>query len=100
MNNENKIFSITTDGGSNVRSAVENVYKMSRIWCGAHRFHLVICNGLFLWKKLKKNKTYINVNNGDVEGDSFIQTHEQIVSSHPSMEVGNQAESKQIILIS
>ena len=76
LNIEDKIVSVTSDGGSNIRVAFNDFYRFDRIWCVAHRLHLVICNGLGLWKKFRKNDTAEN------EGDDPIQQRTSLPSSN------------------
>jgi hypothetical protein len=52
LNIYEKVVTITCDGASNMRSAFALFDPSIRVlWCFAHRIHLVICNGLGLWKK-------------------------------------------------
>lgn len=94
LNIENKISSITTDGGSNVRSAVENVCKINRIWCVAHRLHLVICNGLLLWKKSKKNKTDHDVDKDDLDQEISIRSNGRNKFRVSTIEIPDEAGGK------
>lgn len=91
---EEKISSITTDGGSNVRAAVETVCKFNRLWCVAHRFHLVICNGLYLWKKFRKNDDDHGMDADVLERGSVIHSNAPNFSNDQSMETSDQHESK------
>lgn len=56
-----KIVAITCDGGENLVAACNQLdIPIKRIWCCAHRLHLVVINGLGIWNKQKKldyNKT-------------------------------------------
>lgn len=91
---EEKISSITTDGGSNVRSAMENVCKFSRLWCVAHRFHLVICNGLYLWKKFRKNDADLEMDADVSDRGSVLHSNGSNFSNDQSVKATDQPESK------
>ncbi|CAF1665624.1 unnamed protein product, partial [Adineta ricciae] len=53
-----KVISITCDGGENVVAACLKLDgRIKRIWCSAHRLHLVIINALGFWNKQKKANT-------------------------------------------
>ena len=54
LNIQKKITTVTCDGAFNMRNAFDSFDGIDRLWCVAHRMHLVICNGLGLWKKKKK----------------------------------------------
>ncbi|CAF1435882.1 unnamed protein product, partial [Didymodactylos carnosus] len=49
---ENEVSTVTSDGAANVRLALDVLNTdTKRIWCMAHRLHLVVTNGLCLWLK-------------------------------------------------
>ena len=100
LNIEDKISSITTDGGSNIRSAVQNIWKINRIWCVAHRLHLVICNGLCFWKKFKNNQIDHDTGKDDLNRDSLIQSSTKSRSNLPSMDIVDQFHGKSFRFIS
>lgn len=94
LNIENKIVFITSDGASNIQAAFDVFYEVNRIWCVAHRIHLVICNGLGLWKKFRKNDA--NENGGDdliEQQPSFDSFNDQDTDDH-SMEVTEESDGK------
>jgi hypothetical protein len=92
LNIQNKVASITSDGGSNIRAACSTHLKISRLWCFAHRMHLTICNGLGLWKKFVKKESDVTDQEGvddsqaclgspaceDPEDDSMETSEQQI----------------------
>lgn len=50
---ERKVNRIVTDGANNIKHAIELLdIDAKRLWCVAHRLHLVIINGLGLWSKM------------------------------------------------
>ena len=52
-----KINRITSDGAMNLVTAIDLLdINTERIWCVAHRLHLVVTNGLALWPKKSKRK--------------------------------------------
>lgn len=58
-----KINRIVCDGAKNLTNAIDNLLIGSqRIWCIAHRLHLVITTGLALWPKPSKKKPNENAN--------------------------------------
>lgn len=61
MNLQGKIQSITTDNGSDIKSATNGASELgTRISCGAHNLNLVIKNGLWLFeKKSSKRSVYV-----------------------------------------
>ncbi|CAF1624187.1 unnamed protein product, partial [Rotaria magnacalcarata] len=76
LNINDKVVSITCDGAENMSSACrtldENIHK---IWCCAHRLHLVITNGLGFWFKENKNK-----NNNEASSSSTTMTTTRITT--------------------
>ncbi len=57
FNIQAKICSITSDNGSDIRSATQNKFKYgTRISCLIHVFNLVVQNGLWLFKIPKVQK--------------------------------------------
>ncbi|CAF1146537.1 unnamed protein product [Rotaria sp. Silwood1] len=53
-----KVFCITCDGAENLVLACELLNEdIFRIWCYAHRLHLVVINGLGFWMSDKKKHT-------------------------------------------
>ena len=56
LNILDRIVSMTCDGASNLRKALSNVGVNDRVWCLAHRLHLIIANGLGLWLTEKDRK--------------------------------------------
>ncbi|CAF1538917.1 unnamed protein product, partial [Didymodactylos carnosus] len=53
-----KLYSITCDGASNMQKACDLLdSNVKRIWCLAHRLHLIICNGLGIWLKPKQSRS-------------------------------------------
>ena len=47
-----KVIAITCDGASNLVAALNQLDdSIKRIWCCAHRLHLVVINALGFWKK-------------------------------------------------
>ncbi|CAF2860814.1 unnamed protein product [Rotaria sp. Silwood2] len=47
-----KVIAITCDGAQNLVAALNQLDdSIKRIWCCAHRLHLVVINGLGFWKK-------------------------------------------------
>ncbi|CAF3997905.1 unnamed protein product [Rotaria magnacalcarata] len=77
LNINDKVVSITCDGAENMSSACrtldENIHK---IWCCAHRLHLVITNGLGFWFKENKNK-----NNNEASSSSTTMTTTRITTA-------------------
>lgn len=52
-----KIVRVTCDGAKNMVNAVDGLGSNARrIWCVAHRLHLVVTNALGFWLKKKRNK--------------------------------------------
>lgn len=47
------IVSITTDGGADIKSAINKFKSIKRISCMAHNLNLIIKNGLKLWNNYK-----------------------------------------------
>ncbi len=54
LNIESKIFSITTDNGSDIKSATSSQEFGIRFSCDAHNINRTISTGLDLWKKTSK----------------------------------------------
>lgn len=64
-----KIIRVTCDGARNIINAIDTLgLNAKRIWCLAHRLHLVVTNALGFWIKTK------NVKNNAVEeeGDMIL----------------------------
>ena len=59
----NKVNRIVCDGAKNITNAIQLVnINCERIWCIAHRLHLVVTKGLALWpKKMEKQTNEINL---------------------------------------
>ena len=65
-----KLVTITCDGASNMRDMFNyfNRPNITYIHCIAHKLHLIICNGLNLWVKQKKEQDTTDVEEtGDEE---------------------------------
>ena len=71
---KNKVTSVTCDGATNMRNAFDMLTNINRLWCVAHRIHLTVCNGLFLWKKSKKIHNESNRNDLHADDSIDIQT--------------------------
>ena len=53
-----KVTTITCDGASNMRASFKSLRKnIKRVQCLAHKLHLIICNGLGMWIKMKEQKS-------------------------------------------
>jgi hypothetical protein len=53
-----KVNRIVCDGAKNISNAIELMnIDCERIWCIAHRLHLVVTKGLALWPKKSKKQT-------------------------------------------
>ncbi|CAF1560112.1 unnamed protein product [Didymodactylos carnosus] len=69
-----KLHSITCDGAANMTNACNQIStEIPRLWCIAHRLHLVICNALGFWMKAKKSTDDIIMDileNSDGNGDA------------------------------
>jgi hypothetical protein len=48
----NAVSSVTCDGASNMKKAFDKFTNIDRIWCLAHRLHLIVTNALGFWLKL------------------------------------------------
>ena len=61
-----RVVSVTCDGAKNLEKALPNAGVADRVWCLAHRLHLVIANGLGLWlsekDKAKRSKKVFKKN--------------------------------------
>ena len=57
LNILHKVNRIVCDGAKNLSKAIDLMnINAPRIWCTAHRLHLVITTGLALWPKKSKKK--------------------------------------------
>ena len=45
------VTAVTCDGASNMKKAFQNLTDVDRIWCVAHRLHLIVTNALGFWLK-------------------------------------------------
>ncbi|CAF1535425.1 unnamed protein product [Adineta ricciae] len=64
-----KITRVVCDGAKNLTNAIDGLYIGSeRIWCIAHRLHLVVATGLALWPKSPNKQT------GDINSSSSNKT--------------------------
>ena len=55
LNILHKVNRIVCDGAPNLIKAISSMnINAERVWCVAHRLHLLIANGLALWPKVKK----------------------------------------------
>jgi hypothetical protein len=43
---------VTCNGASNMKKAFDKFTNIDRIWCLAHRLHLIVTNALGFWLKL------------------------------------------------
>ncbi|CAF1543957.1 unnamed protein product [Adineta ricciae] len=48
----NAVSSVTCDGASNMKKTFDKLTNIDRIWCLAHRLHLIVTNSLGFWLKL------------------------------------------------
>ena len=46
------VTAVTCDGASNMKKAFENFTNIDRLWCLAHRLHLIVINALGFWLKI------------------------------------------------
>jgi hypothetical protein len=59
MNMQDKVRSITTDAGSDIKCATQRAAEFGvRIQCAARNLNLVVKNALWLFEKKKTNGTY------------------------------------------
>lgn len=59
-----KIDRITNDEAKNLTNAIDILgIDTERIWCIAHRLHLVVTNGLALWPKKSQKKKNTSTGN-------------------------------------
>ena len=47
----NAVTAVTCDGASNMKKAFQNFTHVDRVWCLAHRLHLIVTNALGFWLK-------------------------------------------------
>lgn len=67
-----KLITITCDGASNMKQMFNyfNRKNIKYINCFAHKLHLVICNSLNFWVLPKKNVTFANNDDENIDTDS------------------------------
>jgi len=75
LNVLNKVNRIVCDGAKNISNAIDSMnINCERIWCIAHRLHLVVTKGLCLWPKKSKKKI-------DATDQGETKTHCEIILS-------------------
>jgi hypothetical protein len=87
-----KLITITTDGAPNMRQMFDYFTRRNirYIHCVAHKFHLIICNGLNLWVSLKKKRATKNVEEvveGSTDEDDYDDTQHALDQMIRSMSV-------------
>ena len=70
----NAASSVTSDGVSNMKKAFDEFTNIDRIWCLAHRLHLIVTNALCFWLKLPAVGLEEEII--DKESDSDVVDHE------------------------
>ena len=62
-----KVNRVVCDGAKNISNAIDSInINCERIWCIAHRLHLVVTKGLCLWPTKSKKKTNLT-NQGEIK---------------------------------
>ena len=59
----NAVTAVTCDGASNMKKAFQNFTHIDRLWCLAHRLHLIVTNALGFWLKIPINGVDDNTDN-------------------------------------
>ncbi|CAF1545416.1 unnamed protein product [Adineta ricciae] len=82
-----KIISITCDGGENLVAACRKLdVSIKRIWCCAHRLHLVVINALGFWNKEKKvgDKQTVDLSREvpPATDDAVSKQHEELMETN------------------
>ncbi|CAF2776273.1 unnamed protein product [Rotaria sp. Silwood2] len=93
LNILHKISRIVCDGAPNLTNAIDKMnISAKRIWCIAHRLHLVLTNGLALWPKKSNNADssgndeepeYSNMN---VDNDAMLNMNDDTLQNQPESE--------------
>ena len=83
-------FGKTTDGGSNVVRAAENCEAIQRLYCLGHLYHLVVCHGSGIWKKVAlriENESGSESDDEDDNDEEWAINVDIVDSSTPAEEI-------------
>ncbi|CAF3363162.1 unnamed protein product [Rotaria socialis] len=93
LNILHKISRIVCDGAPNLAKAIDEMnISAKRIWCIAHRLHLVLTNGLALWPKKSNNAGNSGddeepeYSNMDADNDTMLNMNEDTLQDQPESE--------------
>ena len=59
----NAVTTVTCDGASSTNKSFQNFTHIDRLWCLAHRLHLIVTNALDFWLKIPITRVDDNTGN-------------------------------------